>query len=219
MVEIAGGGDHHVARQVVRVEEGPDRRHGHLTDDFGLAQDLAPERVAREHGGGEELLDDVGRLVAVHEDLFEDHLALGVHLFGPERRPAEDVAEDVQAELDILGQCPHVKRRVLLGRVGVHVAPDSVDLFCDLAGGPFRRALEEQVLEKVRDARLLGCLVARAGPDPDAHAQRGHLGHRLAHEPDAAWQLRGRDQGETAPRTKAPATLSSTPPAPGPAPG
>ena len=99
-----------------------------LLDDLGLAEHLAPEGVAGEHGLGEQLLDDVGGLVAVHEDLFEDHLALGVDLFGPQRRPAEDVAEDVEAELDVLGERPHVEGRVLLGRVGVHVAADGVDL-------------------------------------------------------------------------------------------
>ena len=36
-------------------------------------------------------------------------------------------------ELDVLGQQPDVEGRVLLGRVGVHVAPDLVDLLGDLA--------------------------------------------------------------------------------------
>ena len=171
MIEVARGGDHHVARQVVLVEERPDRRHCDLADHLGFAENLAPERVVREHRIGELLLDHVHGLVTVHENLFEDHLTLRVDLFGPQRGPAEDVAEDVQTELDVLGQRPHVKGRVLLGRVGVHVAPDRVDLLGDLACGSFRRSLEEEVLEKMRDPRLLRRLVARAGPDPDAHAQ------------------------------------------------
>ena len=97
VLEVARGGDHHVARQVVRVEERPDRRHGDLADHLGLAEDLAPKGVAGEHGGGELLLDHVHGLVQMHQDLFKDHLSFRVDLFGPQRRPAKDVAEDVQA--------------------------------------------------------------------------------------------------------------------------
>ena len=171
MIEVARGGDHHVARQIVFIEERPDRRHCYFADDLRFAENLAPERVVREHRVGELLLDHVHGLVTMHENLFEDHLALRIDLFGPQRGPAKDVAEYVQPELDMLGERPHVEGRVLLGRVGVHVAAYRVDLLGDLACGPFRRSLEEEVLEKVRDPRLLGRLVARAGPDPDADAQ------------------------------------------------
>ena len=219
MVEVARGGDHHVAGQVVLVEERPDRRNRHVADHFRLAEDLAPERVVREDRVGEVLLNDVTRLVAVHENLFEDHLALSVHLVGPKRRAAEDVAEYVQAERDMLGQHPYVEGRVLLGRVGVHVAAHGVDLLGDLARGAFGSPLEKEVLEEVRDPRLLRRLVARAGPDPDADTERGDVRHRLAHEPDAVFERGGPDQGRKARRVKMPTRLSSAPAAPRATPG
>jgi hypothetical protein len=70
VVEVSRGRDHHVAGQVVGVEERTDLRDGHLSDHLRLAEDLAPERVAREHRGREKLLDHVRGLVAVHEHLF-----------------------------------------------------------------------------------------------------------------------------------------------------
>ena len=83
VIEVARRGDDHVAGQVMGVEEGPDLRHRDLGHDVRLAEHLASERVVREHGGGELLLHHVGGLVAVHQDLFEDHLALRIDLFGP----------------------------------------------------------------------------------------------------------------------------------------
>ena len=83
MIEIARRGDHNVARQVVSVEERPDRRHCDLADGFRFAENLAPEWVVREHRIGELFLDHVRGLVTMHEDLFEDHLPLGIDLFRP----------------------------------------------------------------------------------------------------------------------------------------
>ena len=219
VVEVARGGDHHVAGQVVLVEERPDRRNRYVADDLRVAEDLAPQRVVREHGVGEVLLDDVTGLVAVHENLFQDHLALSVHLVAPKRRAAEDVAEYVQTELDMLGQHPYVKGRVLLGRVGVHVAADRVDLLGDLARRAFGSPLEKKVLEEVRDPRLLRRLVTRAGPDPDADTERGDVRHRLAHEPDAVVERGDPDQSLEARLVKKPTRLSSAPAAPRATPG
>src|SRR3546814_10197353 len=51
-------------------------------------------------------------------------------------------------------------------------------------------ALEEQVLDEVRDARLRLGLVARAGADPEAQRHRSGRGNALGDDPLAGIQLR-----------------------------
>src|SRR5581483_5115570 len=50
-------------------------------------------------------------------------------------------------------------------------------------------ALEQQVLEEVRDASLGRRLVARAGADPEAERDRAHRRQRLGHDPHASRKL------------------------------
>ena len=172
------------------VEEGPDLRHGDRGDHVGETEHLAPEGVTREHRLCEALVHEVGRFVEVHEHLFQDDLALRVDLSGTECRLPHDVGENVEAELEILAEEAHVKGRVLLRRVRVHVAAHRVDHLGDVASASRWCPFKQQVLEEVRDSRLLVGLVPTPGPDPEPDRDGLHLGHRLGDETDA----RGKDR-------------------------
>src|SRR5205823_11491141 len=82
---------------------------------------------------------------------------------------------------------------VLLGGEGVHLPADGFDRLRDLAGRALVGALEQEVLEEVRDTGQLGRLVARAHVDPEAQGHRPDVGHPLADESDAVAQRRGPD--------------------------
>src|SRR5581483_2928758 len=86
-------------------------------------------------------------------------------------------------------------------------------------------ALEQQVLEEVRDASLGRRLVARAGADPEAERDRAHRRQRLGHDPhasrklgqlDALGERRGRAlrQGPPTPARRWTRPASTTPAAP-----
>ena len=60
--------------------------------------DLAPERVVGEQRLVEQRVHDVVGRVLVHEDLLEDHLALGVDLGRAEGGRADDVDQQVEPE-------------------------------------------------------------------------------------------------------------------------
>ena len=109
---------------------------------------------------GEHVVDEIGGLVLVHVDLFEDHLTLGFDLVGSKRRVPHDVGEDVEPDVEVVVEHTDVERRVLLGGEGVHVAADRVDVLRDLLRRAHRRSLEQQVLEEVRCALLCRGLVA-----------------------------------------------------------
>ena len=164
--------------------------------------------MAGEERLGEQLVHEVGRLVLVHEDLFEDDLALGLDLVGPEGRRPHDVGEDVEAELEVLVEQAGVEGRVLLGGEGVHVAADRVDRLGDLAGAAGLGALEQQVLEEVRGPGHSAGVSSRepaSTQKPSGHRVR--VGHALGDDPEAAVE---------AGRTGSSAYLRPPPPPPPP---
>src|SRR5207244_6526174 len=77
---------------------------------------------------------------------------------------------------------------VFLAREGVQDAADRIDLLGDLRGGAALGALEEQVLEEVRDARLMRLLVAAAVLHPDPHRDRREIGQPLGEDADPVRQ-------------------------------
>src|ERR687892_383968 len=157
----------------------------HLLDRLPGAEDLTPQRVAGEHRLRQQRVHVILGHVEVHEDLFEDHLPLGLELVGPERRVGQHVAQDVHTQPDLMGGQPGVVSGVLAAGEGVHLAPHRVDGLGDLAGRARRRPLEQQVLEEVRRARQLVGLVTPADTDPDPERHRAGLGHALGDHPDA----------------------------------
>ena len=111
------------------------------------------------------------RLVGVHLDLFDDDLLLHVEVIVAQARP-QDVGQDVDARLLVLGQHRGVVDRVLFAGEGVVVGADLVELAVDVLGRAPRRALEHHVLEKMAHAGDLVGLVAGAGAHEEADAER-----------------------------------------------
>ena len=112
----------------------------------------------------DQVVDELLRRVLVHRDLLEHDLPLGVEVV--EERREDHVAHHVERRLDvILGDAP-VDDGVLAGGGRVQLAAHPVEDLGDLERAVAARALEEQVLDEVRDACLRLGLVARAGADP-----------------------------------------------------
>ena len=178
-------------RHVARVVVGGDVGHRHRADHLRPADDRPAERVVAEDRAGEHVVDLVRGLVLVHRDLLDHDLALGVDVrIG---RPQHHVLEHVERALEVLVEEARVDRGRLLARAGVDLGPHPVEDLVDLERGEAVGALEQQVLEEVRDPRLLG-LSSREpvriqnpsaidrtegialGHDPDARVERGQLG-------------------------------------------
>ena len=82
---------------------------------------------------------------------------------------------------------------------GVEVAADGLDLLGDLARGAARGALERHVLEQMRNAVLVGTLVAAAGADPDPERGAFEMRHRVGNDDEARWQTCDFDTHAAAP--------------------
>jgi hypothetical protein len=143
-----------------------------LGDRLYRADDVPAEGMLRPHDGFEQAVDVVLGLVQVHLQLLEDDHPLPLHVGRGELRVGHDVEEDVDRELEAVGRDPGpVDGELLVGR-GVHDTADALDRLGDLLRGRTpSRALEEQVLDEVRDAS--DPVLLEAGAHPEHHDEGG----------------------------------------------
>ena len=143
--------------------------------------------MVAEHRLGDQVVHELLRRVLVHRDLLEHDLALGVELL--EQRREDHVAHHVERRLEMVVGHAGVDERVLARRRGVQLAAEPVEDLGDLERVEPLAALEQQVLDEVRDARLRRRLVARAGADPVADGDRADVVETLADHPFAGVEL------------------------------
>ena len=99
---------------------------------------------------------------------------------GAERRVADDVGEDVDRQRQVLVEDLDVVAGVFLGGERVELAADRVDLPARcLPRDRLAGALEQHVLDEMRDAAALSRFVPRPARQPDADADRADLRHPL----------------------------------------
>ncbi|MNC85040.1 hypothetical protein D3C83_06120 [compost metagenome] len=137
---------------------------------------------------GEELVDEVVGRVLDHLDFFEDHLLLALDVFGAERRVHDDVRQDLDRQRQVLVEHLDVIAGVLLRGEGVHLAADRINRLRDVFGRARGGALEEHVLDEMRDAALLLRLVPGAAREPHADADRPNVRHPLREKTEAIRQ-------------------------------
>src|SRR5438094_246712 len=109
----------------------------------------------------------VGRILGLR-DLLDNDLALALDLRRIEDRFKKDVREQISRHRQILAEHFRVVTGVFLASERVQYSADGVDLFCDLRGGTLAGALEEQMLDKMRDPVLRRLLVTRSVLNPDS---------------------------------------------------
>ena len=153
MVDVAAGRDDDRGVHVVLRRGRRDGGDVEGAQGLAVADDGAPERVLAEDGLGEVVVDELRRRVLVHGDLFEHDLALLVEV--GERGPRDHVGDDLEGLVEVLVEEARVDERVLLGGGRVELAAHLVEDAGDVPGRVVVRALEDQVLDEVRDAAEL----------------------------------------------------------------
>ena len=181
-LDVAGGRDDQVPGRVDPGEVVPQRDAVDRADGGGHAQNRTSQRVTGPEALGEDLVPEIVGRVLHHLDLFQHDLLLARDLVGVERRPQQHVGQHVDGAGQVLVEHLDVVARALLGREGIELAADGVDLLRDVLGRPARRALEEHVLDEMRDARVGRALVARPAGQPRPEADRAHAGHGLGEQ-------------------------------------
>jgi hypothetical protein len=143
------------------------------------AENGASDRLARIGGLGEEIVDAVLGRIERGADLLHDHVLLAGELGGIEDRVAQDVAEDVDGERDVVLEDAGIVGGRLDRGCGVDLAADRLDLLGDVDGRPPLGALEGHVFEKMRKPVLVLALRARAGPHPDSESGTLEMVHGM----------------------------------------
>ncbi len=144
--------------------------------------------MAAEDRLGEEIVDEILRRVVHHRDLFQHHLALRVEI--RELRREDHVGHHVERPLEVAVGDACIDNRGLARRGGVELAAHLVEDLCDLLRRVRARALEQQVLDEVRDACLRVGLVTGARADPEADGHGADVVEALGDQPLARVQLR-----------------------------
>ncbi len=80
MVDVAGDRDHRVGRSVPGAVVVGDGVAAQALDGVDRAQHRTPEIGVTQHSRGEDVVDDVARVIVVHGDLLEDHTTLRGHV-------------------------------------------------------------------------------------------------------------------------------------------
>ncbi len=148
------------------------------------------ELVLAEHAARGQVVHEIGRIVLDHRDLLEHDLALGLERLGLEARARRHVAHDVERQRQVLVQHAHVHDRRFARRVGVELGAQAIGHAGDLDLVEALAALEQQVLDEVRDAGLRGPLVAGADADEHADRHRAHRFDRLGDDAQPAGECR-----------------------------
>ena len=152
VLEVPGRREHDVAGHVHRAVVAGDRRLVDGGDHLGRADHGPAERVVAEDGLGEQVVDELARRVLDHRDLLEHDLALGLEL--GEDRLEDHLGHHVERDLELLVGHARVDDRVLAARGRVQLAAERVEGLRDLLRRVRGGALEEQVLDQVRDPGL-----------------------------------------------------------------
>jgi hypothetical protein len=137
----------------------------------------------------EQIVDVVVRRILDLRDLLQDDGALPLDLVRVEAGMQKQIGEHVRRQIGVLGQDAGVVAGVFLARESVQHAADGVDLLGDLCGGAAVGALEQQMLEEVRETALVRAFEARPVLDPDAECHRRHRDEALGNDADTVGKL------------------------------
>ena len=168
VVDAAAGDNHAITSMIVFVAVA-DAVRAHEAADHLTGADNLPSQVMRRIGGPGIKLEDVvvGRVLAAG-NLLDDHLALRVDGLLGEYRGRHHVAKDLHNPWQLVIHKTGVVAGVLLGREGVLLGADALEILGDAKGVALVGALEHHMLQEMRDALLGIGLVARANLEPDA---------------------------------------------------
>ena len=116
---------------------------------------MAIPELLREH-----LVHQIVGGVLHHLDLFEDDALLALDVGGCQRRTHDHVGQQIDGQRQVLVEHLDVVAGVFLGGKRVELTADRIDRLGNDLRRSARRALEQHVLDEVRDSRLGVRLVA-----------------------------------------------------------
>src|ERR1700722_16452502 len=185
VLQISRRGKQQVRRSVDRPIVLVDHLPVEALDGFARAQNRLAQGMVLPEVGGEDFVDQGVGAVRVHLDLFQNDALFLVDILIAEERMEHQVGQHVESPRQMLVEHLGVETDQLLGGEGVQVAADGVHRARDIFGGAVGSALEQHVLDEVRNAVLVGSLTARTGADPYSYGDGADMRHDLADDAHA----------------------------------
>src|SRR5689334_8376128 len=199
MIDRAGGGDDHGGRAIMAGEIRAQPLAVERTHGGAGAEDRAADRLVREGRRLQIFEHQIVGSVLDRADLLDDDVLLARHLVGIECGFGEDVGQHIERERHVrLHGAGVIGGHLDAGR-SVELAADRLDLLGDLPGRAPLGALECHVLEEMRNAVLLGLLVATAAADPHAERRGFEMRHRVGDDDKAGRKAGDLDTHAAAP--------------------
>ena len=188
VLQGTGGGNHQAIRGVVALVVLP---HGVTRDRLNLlggAADGASEGVGAHELLHEVLEGDVGRVVLIHRDFFENHPAFLLQVGGIKQGVGHHIGDDVHGHGRVVVEHTRVVAGVFFGGQRIGFSAHRVEGGRNVERRAGTGAFEQQVLQKVRGAEHAGSLVTRAHPHPEADGHAARAGHLLGDDAHATGQ-------------------------------
>ncbi len=179
VVQVARGRNHQLIRGVVLTEKTRHPVPVQAADRPSRSQDRSAQRLVPPEVLGEDLANQIVRIVFLHLDLFQNHAAFPLHLIGIEPRVEDQIRKNVECQGKMVIQDLGAVTGGFLSREGIQVAADRVHLLGDRFGGAPPGALEQQVLHEMGHAVQFRGFAARAGLDPDPQGNGTDMRHAL----------------------------------------
>ena len=176
---------------MLAVAEGEQGRAVDAGDAFLAAGDRFADRMGRPEGGGNQVADVVGRALAVHHDFLADDFALEGDLAFREDRTPDEVGQHVGQQRQRVRVAAGLIGDDVLRGAGVERGAHVFGFQADRTGVAALGALEDHVLDEVRQTGLAGGIVAAAGGQVDRQRRALRLRQGGDREAEAAGQGEG----------------------------
>ena len=136
----------------------------------------------------EYVVKQIFRIVQVHLDFFEDHLAFFFHVVGIKLWTEDEIRDDVESDGQVLVENFGVEADLLFGSKSVEHAADGIHFAGDGFGRAALRTLENHVLDEVRETVFLGDFAAGTVANPNADGDGTDVGHGLREDHETVGQ-------------------------------
>src|SRR6266481_1835013 len=130
-------------------------------------------------------VQQIFRVVQVHLDFFQDHLAFFFYIFGIELGPQNEIGNDVERNREMLVEHFGVEANLFFGGEGVQHSADGIHLSRNGFRGAPLRAFEDHVLHEMGQAIFFQYFAARAVAHPNADRDGTYVGHCLRNDHQA----------------------------------
>jgi len=177
--DIASGGDEEAIGGKPAAEALAKAFAVELADGFGSTENGAAEGMVGPEATGEDVVEKVFGVVEIHLDLFEDNLALFLHIVGIEFGAKDEISEHIKGDREMLIEDLGVEADLFFRGEGIEHATDGIHFAGNVFGRAALGALENHVFQEVSDAVVGGSFAAGTVADPDADGDGTDVLHGL----------------------------------------